>query len=228
MRRVGGLWPGLISWRNLYGAASAAARGKRSRPDVAAFLMNLEVEIPRLRRELSSGEYRPGPYRTFTIEEPKRRMISAAPFRDRVVHHALVRVLEPVFERRFTRDSYACRKGLHLVPVNSSRNLKATCPRPAWAGVAEGVGFEPTEAFASAVFKTAAFDRSAIPPLGDTLQWGRGPVQYGARTERCWSGRSGLPAKQLSGVTWTAGSNPALSAITGSHRRKAVFLKETQ
>ncbi|NOZ94435.1 MAG: four helix bundle protein [Acidobacteria bacterium] len=81
--------------------------GKRSRPDVAAFLMNLEVEIPRLRRELESGEYRPGPYRTFTIHEPKRRMISAAPFRDRVVHHALVRVLEPVFERRFTRDSYA-------------------------------------------------------------------------------------------------------------------------
>ncbi len=111
MRRVGGLWPELISWRNLYGAARAAARGKRSRPDVAAFLMSLEVEIPRLRRELEAGEYRHGPYRTFTIEEPKRRMISAAPFRDRVVHHALVRVLEPVFERRFTRDSYACRKG---------------------------------------------------------------------------------------------------------------------
>jgi len=111
VRRVGGLWPELISWRNLYGAARAAARGKRSRPDVAAFLMNLEVEIPRLRRELSTGEYRPGPYRTFTIEEPKRRMISAAPFRDRVVHHALVRVLEPVFERRFTADSHACRRG---------------------------------------------------------------------------------------------------------------------
>ncbi len=111
MRRVGGLWPQLVSWRNLYGAARTAARGKRSRPDVAAFLMNLEVEVPRLRRELEGGEYRPGPYRTFTIEEPKRRMISAAPFRDRVVHHALVRVLEPVFERRFTADSYACRRG---------------------------------------------------------------------------------------------------------------------
>ena len=55
--------------------------------------------------------YRPGPYRTFTIYEGKTRQISAAPFRDRVVHHALTGVLEPIFERSFIFDSYACRKG---------------------------------------------------------------------------------------------------------------------
>ncbi len=111
MRRVGNLWPSLVSWRNLYTSAYVAARGKKTRPDVATFLMNLEMEIPSLKRQLDSGEYRPGPYRTFSIHEPKQRMISAAPFRDRVVHHALVRVLEPVFECRFSRDSYACRRG---------------------------------------------------------------------------------------------------------------------
>ena len=58
------------------------------------------------------GSYQPGPYRTFTILEPKPRRISAAPFRDRVVHHALTRVLEPVFERRFWRNSFACRTGM--------------------------------------------------------------------------------------------------------------------
>ena len=60
---------------------------------------------------MSSGTYRPGPYRSFHVHEPKRRVVSAAPFRDRVVHHALVSVLEPIFERRFTFDSFACRKG---------------------------------------------------------------------------------------------------------------------
>ncbi len=111
MRRVGGLWPTLVSWRNLYLAAHAAARGKRFRSDVAAFNLDLEGNVARLRRELTEGAYRPGPYRVYAITEPKRRQISAAPFRDRVVHHALVRQLEPVFEPRFTRDSFACRRG---------------------------------------------------------------------------------------------------------------------
>lgn len=111
MKRVGGLWPQVVSFENLICAARAAARGKRSRPDVAWFLLNLEPELVRLQRSLETGEYRPGEYRTFTVREPKPRLISAAPFRDRVVHHALTRVLEPVFERRFVTNSFACRKG---------------------------------------------------------------------------------------------------------------------
>ncbi|MCL4299466.1 MAG: reverse transcriptase/maturase family protein [Anaerolineae bacterium] len=59
--------------------------------------------------------YRPGPYASFYIHEPKRRLISAAPFRDRVVHHALCNLIEPIFERSFIADSYANRlgKGTH-------------------------------------------------------------------------------------------------------------------
>jgi retron-type reverse transcriptase len=78
---------------------------------VAGFLFNLEPELVRLRNDLISGSYQPGPYRTFRVHEPKPRLISAAPFRDRVVHHALTRVIEPIFERRFIANSFACRKG---------------------------------------------------------------------------------------------------------------------
>ncbi|MCY2967454.1 MAG: reverse transcriptase/maturase family protein [Planctomycetota bacterium] len=65
----------------------------------------------RLQDELRTGTWQPGAYYNFRIRDPKPRLISAAPFRDRVVHHAVVNVLEPLFERRFIHDSYACRKG---------------------------------------------------------------------------------------------------------------------
>ncbi len=115
MKRIGNLWPELTSFANLLGAAEAAAVGKRRRPDVAAFLLDLEPNLCALRRELLADSYRPGPYRTFTLLDPKPRQISAAPFRDRVIHHALTRILEPIFERRFSPNSFACRvgKGTH-------------------------------------------------------------------------------------------------------------------
>jgi retron-type reverse transcriptase len=111
MKRTGNLWPQVTSWENLTEAASIAARGKRKRRDVARFLHELEPGLCRLQRELEDGSYCPGAYRTFWIRDPKPRQISAASFRDRVVHHALTRVLEPVFERRFTQYSFASRKG---------------------------------------------------------------------------------------------------------------------
>ena len=94
------LWAGLTSFRNLFDAAHRAAAGKKSRPDVAAFRANLEPELYCLQRHLIDGSYRPGPYRHFWIRDPKRRKISAAPFRDRVVHHALCQVIEPILPRR--------------------------------------------------------------------------------------------------------------------------------
>lgn len=112
MKRAGGLWPEIVSFSNLLRAAEKAAAGKRSRTDVAAFLMNLELELLKLQRELSQGGYLPGKYRSFTLRDPKPRLISAAPFRDRVVHHALTQVVEPIFERRFSTASFACRVGL--------------------------------------------------------------------------------------------------------------------
>src|SRR5207245_951892 len=71
----------------------------------------LERQLWALHEDLKGRCYRPGAYRTFFIHEPKTRQISAAPYRDRVVHHALTRVLEPIYERSFVFDSYACRKG---------------------------------------------------------------------------------------------------------------------
>ena len=111
MKRVGNIWQQVVSFDNLLAASYRALRGKRSRPDAAAFFMDLEHNLVHLQDRLASGSYQPETYRTFEIREPKRRLISVAPFGDRVVHHALVRVIEPWFERRFIHHSYACRRG---------------------------------------------------------------------------------------------------------------------
>jgi retron-type reverse transcriptase len=111
MKRHGHLWEDVISFANLLRAATKARRGKRFRPSVAAFHFDLEHVLWQLHEELAARTYRPGPYRSFYIYEPKQRLISAAPYRDRVVHHALTNILEPIYERCFIADSYACRRG---------------------------------------------------------------------------------------------------------------------
>lgn len=111
MTRSGRLFGRLVSFENLLGAAQESRRGKRLKPNTARFDFNLERELLALQQDLLAHTYRPGPYYAFTIREPKTRLISAAPYRDRVVHHALCRVIEPIFERTFVKDSYACRKG---------------------------------------------------------------------------------------------------------------------
>ncbi len=101
----------LCSWDNLLLAYRKAARGKRGLPPAATFEYRLEDNLIELQQELLEQTYRPGPYASFHIHEPKRRLISAAPFRDRVVHHALCNLIEPLFERSFVGDSYANRTG---------------------------------------------------------------------------------------------------------------------
>lgn len=105
----------LTTWDNLLLAYRKASKGKRSQPNVAAFEHDLEDNLLRLQAELQEKSYCPGSYHSFYIHEPKRRLISAAPFRDRVVHHALCNLIEPIFERSFISDSYANRvgKGTH-------------------------------------------------------------------------------------------------------------------
>lgn len=107
----GELWERLTSWPNLLAAARQARRGKRHQAHVARFELERERELLRLQEELRGGTYRPRPYRSFWVREPKRRLISAAPYRDRVVHHALINVIGPIFERNFVFDSYANRTG---------------------------------------------------------------------------------------------------------------------
>jgi len=113
--KINHLFAQIANFQSLAEAANKAARGKRKKPGAAGFLANLEPEILRLERELLGGTWRPGRYVVIDIHEPKPRRVSAAPFRDRVVHHAVCSVVKPLFERGFIDDSYANRrhKGTH-------------------------------------------------------------------------------------------------------------------
>jgi RNA-directed DNA polymerase len=105
------LWEELTSFGNLYDAFRTAAKSRRNRASVASFEFDLEENLITLQQELVDGLYHPGKYANFYIHDPKRRLISAAPFRDRVVHHALINLIEPLFERLFIFDTYANRSG---------------------------------------------------------------------------------------------------------------------
>jgi formylglycine-generating enzyme required for sulfatase activity len=91
-----------------YGLLRALSPARPARDALSALAADHLLE---LQEELHQFRYQPGAYRHFQIHDPKQRLISAAPFRDRVVHHALCNVIEPRFERRFIFDSYAHRPG---------------------------------------------------------------------------------------------------------------------
>ncbi|MCB1808134.1 MAG: RNA-dependent DNA polymerase, partial [Candidatus Competibacteraceae bacterium] len=111
MKRLGNLWPQVIAFDNLYRAWRKARKGKSRSTAVVDFELGLEHHLLALQGELLNGIYQPGNYRLFTIYERKARVIAAAPFRDRVVHHALMNIIEPLLDRRFIFDCYACRAG---------------------------------------------------------------------------------------------------------------------
>ncbi|MFN8441251.1 MAG: reverse transcriptase/maturase family protein [Caldilineaceae bacterium] len=101
----------VVHWDNLLLAWCQARKGKRSRSAAASFELEAAEHLLQLQDELIAKSYRHGNYHNFVIHEPKQRLISAAPFADRIVHHALCNVIEPIFERCFIHDSYANRKG---------------------------------------------------------------------------------------------------------------------
>jgi retron-type reverse transcriptase len=105
------LYPQITDFGNLCEAWRKAAKGKRGCPAAAGFEMNLADELIRLQRELLDQTWTPGAYHSFLIRDPKKRLVSAAPFRDRVAHHALCNVTASLFENTFIADSYANRKG---------------------------------------------------------------------------------------------------------------------
>lgn len=124
MKRTGHLFARVCAFKSLTEAAMRAAKGKKTKPRVALFLWDLESEVIRLENELRTKSYRPRPYRTFNICDPKERTICAADFRDRVVHHAVCRVLEPIFERALIGGTYACRKNKGpLKAVNRAKSF---------------------------------------------------------------------------------------------------------
>jgi hypothetical protein len=101
----------VASLENLFLAATRARRGKSRRPDVAEWWQHRAQHLAGLQQELLDGSWQPKPYRFFEIHEPKRRVIAAAPFEDRVVHHALYNLMAPLLERRFIARSFSCQVG---------------------------------------------------------------------------------------------------------------------
>jgi len=126
MKTFKDLYPQITSFDNLLQAAGNARKGKRFQANVAAFDFRLEQNLFQLQEELQNKSYQPGAYRSFIIADPKERLISAAPYRDRVVHHALMNVTGPIFERTFIYDSYANRlgKGAHAAIVRFQQYAK--------------------------------------------------------------------------------------------------------
>lgn len=128
MKTYKNLYPQVYAFENILLASRKAQLGKRSQCNVGRFNFFLEQNLVNLQKELQEKTYQPGLYQTFTIFEPKKRMISAAPYRDRVIHHALCNVIEPLIEPTFIFDSYANRKGkgthraLDRYKVFASRN----------------------------------------------------------------------------------------------------------
>mgnify|MGYP000554276952 CR=1 FL=1 len=110
-KRVGNLYLPNCNYDSLYYAYRHAAKGKRFRWDVLQFTDNLEGNLLALLDDLRNHTYTVGDYREFYVYEPKKRLIMALPFRDRVIQWWVYSLLYPIFDKTFIEDSYACRKG---------------------------------------------------------------------------------------------------------------------
>lgn len=113
MKRVGFLYEKICDWENLMLAYHKAKSGKHSAA-IEDFKYDWELQLYRIQQELEEGSFRFGDYHQFMIYEPKERQITAAPFRDRVVHHAICNVVGPILDKPLVHTSYACRKGKGL------------------------------------------------------------------------------------------------------------------
>jgi hypothetical protein len=129
MRRAGNLFEQVVDRENLRLAVSKALRGKRSRSDARQFVAALDEHLDWMRSALVRGDFPLGVYHQFTIFDPKERLITAPCFRERVLHHAVTNVCEPVFERWLIADSFACRRGKgRLAALSRARSFAARFP----------------------------------------------------------------------------------------------------
>ena len=117
MKSYKNLWQQLISFDNLENAYEKAKKGKLGNPKVLEFAQHWKFHICNLLRELRNKTYQPLPLKKFVLRDPKTRVICVSDFRDRVVHHALVNILRPIFEQRFIHDSFASRKNMGTLPA---------------------------------------------------------------------------------------------------------------
>lgn len=133
MKPIKNIYPEIYDFDNLFRAWESAGAGKRFRDEVLLFENNLESNLIDIQNHLIYGTYECGRYRPFYIYEPKKRLIMALPFRDRVVQWAIYRQLFPLFDRQFISDSYACRKGkgVHAAADRLQYWLRQTDRKPA-------------------------------------------------------------------------------------------------
>jgi retron-type reverse transcriptase len=123
MKRHGHLYEQVCAYDNLIVAAENARKGKGRQGTVRDFYKNFEANIRQLQQELLTHTFKTSNYLIFTIFDPKERVIYRLPFRDRVVHWAIMLVIEPIWVKNFTRDTYSCitGRGIHA----AFRKLKA-------------------------------------------------------------------------------------------------------
>lgn len=128
MKRYGFLFEKITSFDNIYYAYQKALKGKKSKYSVCKEDYEIEKTLFQIQDELINHQYKPKKYKYFKIYDPKERVISVADFKDRIVHHALINIIEPIFEKIFIYDSYATRKdkGVHKAVKRTQRFIKKT------------------------------------------------------------------------------------------------------
>lgn len=204
------LWDSFISFEHLERSWRAARRGKRRKPAVARFDMDAESQLFDLQAELNAGTYQHRPYHNFIhVEYGKRRLISAADFRDRVVHHALYGVLAPIWEARFHAHSYACRvgKGTHRA-VDRCQQLSRRYPYVLQCDIQQ---FFPAmdHAILQATIRRHVADRRLLTVIDHVIASGDG-VLRSAYTPHLFAGDDlfalgrprGLPIGNLTSQFW--------------------------
>ena len=132
MNTIKNIFPKVYDFENLYQAWESARKGKRYRNEVMSFSDNLETNLIDIQNHLIYGTYQVGRYSPFFVYEPKKRLVMALPFRDRVVQWAIYRQLFPILEKQFIEDSYACRigKGVHAAANKLQYWLRQTERKP--------------------------------------------------------------------------------------------------
>ena len=116
MRRPNHLIEQIADLDNLYHAFVTARRGKQTKPEVLHFCKHFDQNILNLRASILTGDVSVGKYNLFEVYDPKKRTICAAAFDERVLHHAIINICNPYFERHLISDTYATRKGKGQLP----------------------------------------------------------------------------------------------------------------
>lgn len=126
MKRISNVYDQIISIKNLKLAHKNACKGKSKQKGVITFKKKLNANIEALHEELKACNYKNPEYQVFTIYEPKERKIFVLPYRDRIIHHAILQIIGDMFVKNLTKDSYSCIKlrGIHCAKRNVEKALK--------------------------------------------------------------------------------------------------------